>query len=129
MENSVSFKKISSKRVDYIFKDCLDKNVKHNTILNTFVDNIKLVFDKNKLNEYSNEIYFMLKELPEEFINGISIIEACYDRNGVQWAAFQFVAEQLIELGIAIGKVSGPIITNDKESYFMNNDKIYILSA
>ncbi len=66
-------------------------------------------FNPERIEEYRPLIEAMLLELPDTFKRscggGWSFLEACNDRNGQQWAGLHQRMEQLVQLGVAIGKV------------------------
>lgn len=62
-------------------------------------------FHPGRVQEHSSEIQQWLRALSEEFhIGGSSFMNACVDRDRVQWGE-QYSAEQLLCLGLAIDKV------------------------
>lgn len=93
-----------------IFIKCLFKNEepKDNPVI---VDGItmKVGFHPQRVKENENKIIEMLAQLPEEFQQsggeGMSFLNACNDKNGRQWADMHRTMEELVCLGIAIGKV------------------------
>jgi hypothetical protein len=69
-------------------------------------------FAMKELAARKNEIAGMLAQLPNEFMahddgggGGWSFLNACNDRDGLQWTGFHLVMEQLVLLGLAIGRV------------------------
>lgn len=56
-----------------------------------------------------NEIASLLAELPEAFRHdrggGWSFLNACFDRNGIQWTGLHCTMERLVMLGIASKQV------------------------
>jgi len=101
---------LNADRVGKIFLDCLFKDgedtsshVKAEGITNT------VGFNPDRLNSHKAEIEAMLDELPNEFKKsgggGMSFLDACIDKHGNQWTGFHQTMEQLLQLGIAIGKV------------------------
>ena len=70
---------------------------------------MNLAFQRAKIDEYEDDIYDMLKQLPDEFMKesggGYSFLYACNDKNGNQWTSSHQTMEQLFMLGIAIGVV------------------------
>jgi hypothetical protein len=79
-------------------------------ILNTFG------FHPERLEKHRERIWAMLNELPEVFWakddehpeggGGMSFLQACDDRNGVQWTSFHRTMDQLFSLGQALGYVT-----------------------
>lgn len=69
----------------------------------------KFSFDSKMLNENQDEINDMLRQLPENFMEGSgggwSFLMACNDKNGEQWTGLHLRMEQLFAMGEAIGKV------------------------
>lgn len=102
--------KLTSKRVESIFMDCLFKDGEDN---NDHVEAqgimTKVGFHPNRLASHVTEIVEMLNELPDEFKQssggGWSFLNACNDRHGNQWTGFHRTMEQLVLLGIASKKV------------------------
>jgi hypothetical protein len=97
---------ISSERVTEIFTACLSGKDNPNMLV---VEGVvrKFGFDKEKLDVHAQEIHNMLLQLPSEFIDGggWSFLNACADKDGDQWTGDQAVVDQLVCLGIGIGKV------------------------
>jgi hypothetical protein len=67
-------------------------------------------FSCDKLSAKSSEIAGMLGQLPIEFMprdqgggGGWSFLNACNDRDGVQWTGFHLVMEKLFLLGMGCG--------------------------
>lgn len=65
-------------------------------------------FHPERLKAHTNEIAAMLRLLPKQFRkgegDGWSFLNACVDINGNQWTGMHRDMEELIVLGIAIGK-------------------------
>jgi hypothetical protein len=95
--------KIDPNRIEEILLDCIGEDIVIEGIKNTYGLN------PEKLKIYENEIYMMLKELPDPFQNDIgggwSFCNACDDKNGEQWTGLHLRMEQLFVLGMGIGKV------------------------
>lgn len=102
--------KLTSKRVEAIFLDCLfregedtSKHIRVEGIMTT------VGFHPSRLEGHKSKIEEMLGELPKEFQQsgggGWSFLNACNDKEGNQWTGLQPVVEQLVLLGIGIGKV------------------------
>jgi hypothetical protein len=108
---------ISTTRVEEILVDCLynsdevsgDSEVPEGAvtaegILRTYA------FHPERLESHREEITAMLKELPEQFKRsgggGWSFLNACDDRNGVQWTGLHLRMEQLFCLGIGLDLVA-----------------------
>jgi hypothetical protein len=70
----------------------------------------KCIFSREKIEPYQDEIFEMLKCLPDNFMQskggGWSFLNACQDNKGNQWTGSQRYMEQLFLLGMAIGKVN-----------------------
>jgi hypothetical protein len=70
----------------------------------------KIGFHPERLKANETNIYEMLLCLPDEFMKskggGWSMLNACIDRNRVQWADLHDTVDRLITLGSAVGKVS-----------------------
>lgn len=67
-------------------------------------------FHPDRLAENKEVIAEMLAQLPTEFHanggGGYSFLEACNDRDGVQWTSFHRSMEELFVLGIAIKRAA-----------------------
>ncbi len=104
---------LTSERVETVFLDCLFRDdedtaaaVKVKGIMQNFG------FHPDRLKEHEEEIYAMLKQLPDEFQKdgggGMTFLNACVDKNGIQWGEHRNM-EQLFTLGIAIKKAIFPV--------------------
>jgi len=62
---------------------------------------------KERVYKHKEKIIEFLKELPEEFFKGggWSFLNLCNDKDGNQWTGLQAIMQELVCLGIAIGKV------------------------
>lgn len=99
---------LTSENVESIFLDCLFQEDEDRTsaimvegIINDFG------FHPDRLKQHEEDIYSLLRELPEEFqMNGIgaSFLNACNNKDGVLWGQHRNI-EQLVTLGIGIEKV------------------------
>lgn len=69
----------------------------------------KRAMHRGRLQAHQAEIMALLAELPEQFRRtvggGWSFLNACEDRRGNQWTGMQSIMEQLVMLGLGIGKV------------------------
>lgn len=100
---------LSAQRVEEIFLDCLFNDdedtadhVECEGILHT------AWFHPGRLETNRTEIGALLDELPEPFHEagggGWSFLNACNDKNNVQWTGFHQTMERLFLLGIGIGR-------------------------
>ena len=103
--------KLNSDKVTEVFLDCLFKDgevTDHYVRAEGIMTNVG--FNPESLESHKAEIEEMLAELPNEFQKsgggGWSFLNACNDKNGNLWTGEHRVMEQLILLGIAIGKAS-----------------------
>lgn len=103
-----------SERVQKIFTACLHSNVDiydGMAHIPVTVDGVlgSVILDQGKLTTYTEEIIAMLNELPREFHDSIgggwSFLQACNDKNGIQWTGLHMDMDKLFILGIAINKV------------------------
>jgi hypothetical protein len=102
---------INSQRVRDIVGDCLVETPEGETLpINTvFVEGIlhTYAFRPDKLIEHHAEVRGMLELLPDAFRvevgGGWSFLNACDDRNGVQWTGEHWCMEMLFCLGIGMG--------------------------
>lgn len=101
---------LNPERVGIIFHNCLFResedttnHIKAEGIVST------VGFHPGRVEEHRAEIELMLAELPEAFMaaggGGWSFLNLCFDRHGNQWTGIHQTMEQLVQLGIAIGKV------------------------
>ena len=67
------------------------------------------VFDKNILEAERSNIENMLKELPKRFKQGGSFGEMYHTEKGRQWTGSFKTMEELMVLGVAIGKLNYPV--------------------
>ena len=102
--------KLTAQNVEMVFLDCLFKAgeptenyLKIEGIVNKFG------FHPGRIDKHKNEIYEMLKQLPDEFQkksgSGMSFLNACNDKDGNQWTGLHSIMEQLMTIGIAVNKV------------------------
>ena len=88
--------KLTSENVRKVFDKCFCENgdKKIAGVAHEFL------FDSKMLNENQNEIYDMLRQLPENFMEGSgggwSFLMACNDKNGEQWTGLHLRMEQLL---------------------------------
>jgi len=103
--------KLTSENVETVFMNCLfekesDSNSDNTIVVKGIISNFG--FNKSQIEKYEPDIYDMLKQLPDGFQNhsggGMSFLNACNDKNGVQWTGFHQKMELLFVLGIAIKK-------------------------
>lgn len=118
---------IDPERVEKIFFECLGKDTSGERIeVDGIIGNYGL--RKDVLEKYKDEIYEMLLELPIEFQirggGGWSFLNMCNDKNGEQWTGFHQRMEQLLCLGIGIGKVQY-LMQKSCGIYFPVNFHIY----
>ena len=102
---------IDSDRIGSIFMDCLflDKEIVNgkpilDPVYCTGI-NRKFGFHPTRIEYHKEEIGNMIKELPDSSDSGISFLSMCEDKTGEQWTGFHARMEQLLVLGIAIGKL------------------------
>jgi hypothetical protein len=98
--------KLKSDDVIRIYADCA--RAEGNETAKIFVDGImhKHEFNPVQIEIHKQEIIDMIAELPEGFSDGgDSFLNLCNDKNGELWTGLHQVCEQLMVLGIAIGKI------------------------
>jgi hypothetical protein len=99
---------IDSNKVEELFLNCLfkeDENVEdYDPII---VEGIMATFGlhPDRVRAASDEIKSWLQELPEEFQKGWSFLNLCVTKDGQQWTGLHMICEQLMVLGMAIGKI------------------------
>lgn len=102
---------INSDRVTEIFKDCLFKNneiIDNKPIVSpTLAEgiNIRVGFNPNSLKRNEIEIEEMINELHSTFDEGWSFVNMCVDKDEKQWTGEQRIMQELLLLGLAIGKL------------------------
>ena len=109
-KSSTSIPVINPERVGAIFLECLydeSKDLETQVVVNGVINTAS--FNLDRLKKHENEIYSILNELPDTFKasggGGWSFLNACTDKHGNIWTDFHMRVEQLVLLGIAIGKV------------------------
>ena len=115
--------RLSAERVQAITEACLFQNPEEKGPEVTVEGVVhSYIFQAERLTQYAEEIELLLEQLPIEFqatekggSGGWSFLNACIDRQGQQWGE-QFNVEQLMCLGIAIGKVE---MLMPKEMWYM----------
>lgn len=102
---------LNAKTVNDTFLECLLKEGEstENSKIGEGVM-IKAKFNPERLKKNESLIEEMLAELPNEFQKsgggGWSFLNMCEDKNGNQWADLHQTMDELLALGIAIGKIS-----------------------
>ena len=96
---------LSAQKVNDIFMDCLFKNGE-DTTNHIAVKGIQINvgFNPEKIKTHRKEIASLLNDLPDEFNEGWSFLNAAIDKNGHHWGEHKDM-EQLFLLGMAIEKV------------------------
>ena len=106
---------LTAEKVEEIFMDCLFRKeeinkgipikepIKVEGLVNTFG------FHPDRVKKHKEEIKSLLRELPDQFFKngggGWSFLNLCNTKDGEQWTGLHQRMEQLVCLGIAIGKV------------------------
>lgn len=100
---------ISAERVEAIFMGAMFENGEDTTnhvAVRGIVINVG--FHPERLAASKDEISAMLDELPDDSQEsgggGVSFLNACCDKNGNQWTNQHRIVEQLLMLGMGIGK-------------------------
>ncbi len=103
---------LSGKNMHEIFLDCLCENSGDSSN-----DGIRVVgymtiltFDPKKLSTNKERIDLMYQEMPDvllkKFYWDILFPDGCYERkDGTIWTKLNFQADQLFQLGVAVGKI------------------------
>ncbi len=103
--------KLSAENVEDIFTKSLFADGTNDTSKAIIVEGIRgnFGFDPDRIKLHEENISSMLNGLSDDFRQskggGMSFMNACDDRNGVQWTGFHATMEKLFCLGMAIGKV------------------------
>ena len=106
---------LTADRVEEIFTACLFKaEENHDVFIKAEGLVVTVGFHPERLEEHAAEIEAMLAELPNEFQEsfgadsgnegGWSFLNACQDSHGRQWTGLHQRMEQLLQLGMGIGK-------------------------
>jgi len=102
---------LTSENVRQTISNCLFKTPEE-AVNPKIVQGIRAVYGFNPvaLNAHKEDIYTMLCQLPEEFINeekfgGSSFLNACVDKNGDLWTSEHAIVDDLLCLGLGIDKI------------------------
>lgn len=97
---------INKERLNEIFMDCLFKRGE-DTTNHVMVDGVTNRFSlhPSRVNQNKKEISTMVDCLPKEFDEGYSFLEMCVDSLGNQWTGLHNDTQELLVLGIAIGRL------------------------
>jgi len=98
--------KLTAKNVEKVLLDCLS-NDKDGLVVEGIVQGYML--NNDKLIENTESITDMLNELPKEFKEGWSFLNACNNKDGEQWTGLHQRMEELFVLGMGIKKVTCPM--------------------
>lgn len=108
--NTEGVRVLASERVQTIFLDCLsrdDDDTDDRVVAEGVISTVG--FNPSRLDDHRGEIGMMLDELPDQFKasggGGWSFLNACDDKHGTQWTGMHQRVEQLVQLGIAVGKI------------------------
>lgn len=105
---------LNSKQIEGIFLDCLFRDGE-DTAPHVRAEGIMATVDfhSERLESHRAEVEAMLAELPDDFRESgggcASFLNLCMDRHGRQWTDLQLAMNQLLTLGIALGKVIYPL--------------------
>jgi len=93
---------LTAQRVNELFLDCLFKDGEDHTnhiAVEGLTENFGL--HPQRLESHRQEIKELLDELPEQFKEGWSFLQACVDKHGNQWAEHPTMQE-LFVMGIGL---------------------------
>ena len=113
--------KLTPKNVTENFFDCFykEEELEENKIPEdcVMVEGIrgKCGFNPERLEKNKRNIQEMIDELPDEFKEGWTFLNLCKDKKGNLWTGDHEIMEQLVILGIAIGKME---FTMPREMWF-----------
>lgn len=107
--------KLTATKVDEIFRDCFFRpdevsngEAPEGALIAEGIKG-KFAFHPDRTKTHKGEIVELLNELPDSFHEskggGWSFLNACNDKHGNQWTGMHSTMEQLVVLGIAVGKV------------------------
>jgi hypothetical protein len=106
--------KLTVENLEAVILDCLFKEGE-DTSTHVIGNGVmtKMGFNPERLKANESNILNMLKCLPDEFMKskggGWSFLNACVDREGVQWTGMHSTVDKLLVLGTAINKVIYPM--------------------
>lgn len=93
-----------AEKVHQIVAQCLNGKKEGALVIEGIVR--KFGFASDKIAEHKEEIRALLDEMPDEFHagkgGGMTFLNLCMDKEGVQWAEHPTM-EELVALGIAVG--------------------------
>ena len=99
-------KKLTSKNVEETFVQCLfRKGEDTSTAVMAAGVKLNVGFNPDRLKEAEEDVKDYLKQLSPRFLDSASFLNACEDRDGILWTGLHSVMDNLVCLGIAIGKV------------------------
>jgi hypothetical protein len=98
--------KLTAENVSAVVVDCLFRDGEDHADM-VVVEGIttKWGFHPDRLKEHREDIRSLLGQLPEEFAQGWSFLNACVDRKGEQWGEHRSM-DELFSLGQATGLVA-----------------------
>lgn len=99
--------KLSGRVVDELFRACLYETPPETIDPSQVVDGIKIkcCFDPVLLKARTEQIEMLLDETHPTFRNGWSFLNFCFDKHDEPWTGLHVRMEQLMMLGMAIGRV------------------------
>jgi len=111
MKNETTEYKLTAKRVNEVFNNCLFREDEpHDNFIKADGIQISVGFHPERLDINADEIKLMLGQLDDNFKSkaggGWTFLNMCNDRHGRQWTDFHRTMEQLVLLGIGIKAVS-----------------------
>jgi hypothetical protein len=114
---------LNAQQVQETFQHCLFKDGEvRDEIMEVHAVRHRIGFHTGRVKEKEALIMEMLNELPDEFKSdkggGFSFLSACNDKNGRQWADLHDTMDQLVCLGLAIGKVEFLLPREDWKSFY-----------
>ncbi len=116
-------RRLTIAHVASLFHDCLFKQKIDDISQLVPVEGVwsSAEFNAGKLTAHHQEIADLLAELPIDFLKshgqGAIFGNLCYSRQGIRWTTSYIFMDQLVQLGIGIGKVSFY-----KKRYFWNSE-------
>ena len=98
---------LTPQNVEQIFMECLltADEKKDQAILSEGIL-LKAFFKPERLKYYESEIQHFLDQLPDEFEEGWSFLNMCFDKNGDVWTGEHRIVEMAVLLGTASGMLS-----------------------
>ena len=133
---------ILEQRISEIFRDCLLRKdeirkgkplcemLKAHPITSSF-EQFRIAFNAERIKKYAPEINDLLDQLPDKFHEGsgggLPFQQSLYTRDGIQWTVQEGFAEELLLLGMALGRVAFRLARGPHDSVLSTDGNPYIV--